>query len=74
MVPNKDLAFRPRTVHDYRTLNENTVKDHNHLPRQDERLEPFAGAKVRGKIDLPESCYQTWMFPKDIHKTVIKTP
>ena len=73
MVPKKDLGVRPRMVHDYRMLNENTVKDRTPLPRQDEILEPFVTAKVRGKIDMPESYYQTWMFPKDIHKTAIKT-
>ena len=74
MVPKKDTMVRPQTVHDYRKLNENTVKDHTPIPHQDEILEPFASAKVRGKIDLPESYYQTWMFPEDIHKTAIKTP
>ena len=74
MVPKKDPKARPRTVHDYRMLNENTVKDHTPLPRQDEILESFVTAKVRGKIDMPESYYQTWMSPKDIYKTAIKTP
>ena len=69
MVPKKDLGVRPRMVHDYGMLNENTVKDHTPLLRQDEILEPFVTAKVQGKIDMPESYYQTWMFPKDIHKT-----
>jgi hypothetical protein len=74
MVPKKDPKARPRTVHDYRMLNENTVKDHTPLPHQDEILESFVTAKVRGKIDMPESYYQTGMFPKDIYKTAIKTP
>src|SRR5947207_8471357 len=73
MVDKRELGVRPRTVHDYRMLNENTVKDHTPLSRQDEILELFANAKVRGKIDLPELYYQTWMYPKDIHKTAIKT-
>ena len=73
MVRKKDPAVKPRTVHDYRKLNENTVKDHTPILRQDEILEPFAGAKVRQKINMPELHYQTWMFPKDIHKTAIKT-
>jgi RNase H-like domain found in reverse transcriptase/Reverse transcriptase (RNA-dependent DNA polymerase) len=73
MVPKKNPNARPRVVHDYRALNDNTVKDHTPLPRQDEILEPFVSAKVWGKIDMPESYYQTWMFPKDRHKTAIKT-
>jgi len=74
MVPKKDPTVRPRTVHDYRKLNENTVKDHTPISRQDEILKPFVSARVRGKIDMPESYYRTWMFPKNIHKTAIKTP
>jgi hypothetical protein len=35
MIAKKDPKAMPRVVHDYRALNENTVKDHTPLPRQD---------------------------------------
>ena len=35
LTPKKDPELFPRVVHDYRVLNENTVKDHTLLPRQD---------------------------------------
>src|SRR5271155_1192582 len=68
MVPKKNPKARPRTVHDYRMLNENTVKDHTPLPRQDEILESFVTAKVRGEnrhariilsdVDVPQRYLQ----------------
>ena len=39
MTPKKDLTIDLRLVHDYRELNERTVKDHTPLPHQDEILE-----------------------------------
>jgi len=74
MTPRSDPTDDPRMVHDYRQLNDNTVKDHTPIPRQDETIEMIARAKVRGKIDLPDAYYQIWMFPDDIHKTAFKTP
>jgi len=47
----------PRVVHDYRALNENTVKDHTPLPRQDLIIRQLAKAKYRGKLDCPNSYY-----------------
>ena len=61
-------------AHDYRQLNDNTVKDHTPIPHQDETIEMLVRAKVRGKIDLPDAYYQIWMFLDDIHKTAFKTP
>jgi Reverse transcriptase (RNA-dependent DNA polymerase)/RNase H-like domain found in reverse transcriptase/Integrase zinc binding domain/Chromo (CHRromatin Organisation MOdifier) domain/Retrotransposon gag protein len=74
MTPKKDLTVDPRVVHDYRELNERTVKDHTPLPRQDEILELLVRAVVRGKIDLVSAYYQILMHPDDIHKTAFKTP
>ena len=73
MVPRKDPKDDPRVVHDYRDLNDNTVKDHTLIPHQ-EVLEMIARATVCGKIDLSDAYYQIWMFPSDIYKTVFKTP
>ena len=67
MVPRKDPTDDPGIVHDYRQLNDNIVKDHTPIPRQDETIEMIARAKVCGKLDLPEAYYHIWMFPDDIH-------
>ena len=72
--PKKDPNAFPRVVHDYRALNDNTVKDHTPLPRQDYILERAAGTVVRGSIDLVSSYYQHWTHEKDRHKTAILTP
>ena len=74
LVPKKDPNAFPRVVHDYRVLNENTVKDHTPLPRQETILEHAVNAKVRGKIDLVSAYYQHLMLLKDRHKTAILTP
>ena len=74
LVPKKNPNVDPHVVHDYRALNEKTVKDHMPLPRQDEILELLVRAVVRGKIDLVNAFYQILMEPGDIHKTAIKTP
>jgi hypothetical protein len=59
--PNPTLCtVDPRVVHDYRALNElneNTVKDHTPLPRQDAILERMVRAFIRGKIDLKDTFY-----------------
>ena len=54
MVPRKDPKEDPRVVHDYRELNDNTVKDYTLIPSQDEVIEMIARAKVHGKIDRPD--------------------
>ena len=74
LVPKKDPNAFPRVVHDYRALNENTVKDHTPLPRQEAILERAVNAKVRGKIDFISAYYQHLMFKLDRHKTAILTP
>ena len=58
MTPKQDLEVDPRVVHDYRELNENTIKDHTPLPRQDLVLERMVRAFIRGKIDLKDAYYQ----------------
>jgi hypothetical protein len=74
MIPKADPDAMPRVVHDYRKLNENTVKDHTPLTRQDEIIEVMARAAVRGTIDLPSAYYQTSVAEEDRHKTAFKTP
>ena len=73
MIPKKDPDAMLRVVHDYRKLNENTVKDHTPLTRQDEMIEVMARATVRGIIDLPNAYYQTSITEEDRHKIVFKT-
>jgi len=75
MIPKKGRTdVMPRIVHDYRGLNENTIKDHTPLPRQDQILGRIAKAKLRGYIDLPDAYYQMHVHPDDVWKTAFKTP
>ena len=74
MIPKKDPAAMSRIVHNYRALNDNTVKDHTPLPRQDLIIRQLARAKYRGKLDCPNLYYQMAMHPDDVHKTTFKTP
>jgi len=74
MIPKNDPSAIPRVVHNYRALNENTVKDHIPLPRQDLIIHQLAKAKYRGKLDCPNSYYQMAMHPDDVHGTAFKTP
>jgi hypothetical protein len=54
MTPKTDVTDDSRVVHDYRALNENTIKDNTPLPRQDAILERMVWAFIRRKIDLKE--------------------
>ena len=75
MIPKaKDLTAMPRVVHDYRMLNENTVKDHTSLPRQDQILRHLYLAVVLGFLDCPTAFYQMCMEEDSIHATAFKTP
>jgi len=46
MIPKDDPASMPRVVHDYRSLNSKTIKDHTPLTRQDDIIERLAMAKI----------------------------
>jgi hypothetical protein len=74
MIPKEDKTVMPRVVHDYRALNENTVKDHTPIPRQDQILRRLAKSAIRGFVDCPTAYYQMDMEPDDVHKTAFKTP
>jgi hypothetical protein len=74
MIPKDDPTIMPRIIHDYRTLNTKTIKDHIPLIYQDDIIERLIKAKIRGKIDLIYIYYQILMEMADIHKTVFKTP
>jgi len=74
MIPKDDPTAMPRVVHDYRSLNSKTIKDHTPLTRQDDIIERLAMAKIRGKIDLICAYYQILMEVGDIHKTAFKIP
>ena len=72
--PKKDPNAFPRVVHDYRGLNDNTVKDHTPVPCQDGILDSCARATIRGIIDMVSAYYQHWVHKRDRHKTAILTP
>jgi hypothetical protein len=73
MVPKKDQNAFPRVVHDYRALNDNTIKDHTPFPRQDEIIALSSKGKFHGKFDLLSAYYQMGMYPDNIYKTAFKT-
>ena len=68
----KDLIAMPRIVYDYRMLNENTVKDHTPLPRQDQILRRLCLAVVLGFLDCPTAFYQMYIEEDSIHATAFK--
>ena len=63
-----------QVVHDYRALNNNTVKDHTPVLQQDLILRRIVQAVVKGYIDLPDTYYQMNVHLKDIWKTAFKIP
>jgi hypothetical protein len=70
----KDLIAMPCMVYDYRMLNENTVKDHIPLPRQDQILRRLYQIAVLGFLDYPTVFYQIYMEEDSIHTTAFKIP
>jgi hypothetical protein len=73
MIPKpKDLTAMPRVIHDYRIFNENTVKDHTPLPRQDQILRRLYLIKILGFLDCPTAFYQMYMEEDSIRATVFK--
>ena len=63
----------PQVVHDYCALNDNMVKDHTPLPRQDLILHQIVRANYWGKLNCLNSYYQMDVHPNDTHKTAFKT-
>src|SRR5436309_14095263 len=74
MIFKKILTVDLRVVHDYRELNERTVKNHTSLSHQNEILKLLVRAVVREKINLINAYYQILMHSDDVHKTAFKTP
>jgi hypothetical protein len=74
MIPKlKDLTAMPRVVYDYRMLNENTIKDHTLLPRQDQILRRLCIAVVLGFLDYLTAFYQMCMEEGSIPVIAFKT-
>ena len=70
-VKKKDGSFR--LFIDYRGLNRVTVKNKYPLPRIDELLDQFKGAKWFSKIDLASGYHHIPIESNDIRKTVFRT-
>ncbi|GBG60262.1 hypothetical protein CBR_g4215 [Chara braunii] len=66
---NKEL----RLCIDYRKLNAQTIKNVGLLPRIDDLLERFGGAKYFSKLDLKSAYHQLEIHPRDRYKTAFKT-
>ena len=59
---------------DYRSLNQQTVKNRYPLPRIDDLFDQLQGAKVFSSIDLQSAYYQVRLKPEDVPKTAFTTP
>ena len=58
---------------DYRSLNEDTIKNKYPLPRIEDLFDQLRGARVFSKIDLRSGYYQLKIRPSDIEKTAFTT-
>jgi hypothetical protein len=75
MIPKpKDLIAIPGVIYDYRILNENTIKDHTPLPRQDQILRHLYQIVVLGFLDYPTAFYQIYMEEDSIPTIAFKIP
>ena len=59
---------------DYRSLNQQTVKNRYPLPRIDDLFDQLQGAQVFSSIDLQSAYYQVRLKPEDVPKTAFTTP
>ena len=59
---------------DFRALNKQFVKTRYALPRIDDPLDQFNGAKVFTALDLAQGYHQIRMTPEDCPKTAFRTP
>ena len=71
MVKKNDGSIRMCV--DYRRLNAATRVDSFAIPRLDEALDAFAGAKVFSSLDLAMAYHQVPVHPKDVEKTAFVT-
>lgn len=72
VVMKKDSSIR--LCVDYRQLNCLTRRDSFPLPRIEESLQAFGGAKYFSVLDLTSGYYQVAMDPEDIAKTAFVVP
>ena len=59
---------------DYRSLNQQTVKNRYPLPRIDDLFDQLQSAKVFSSSDLQSAYYQVRLKPDDVPKTAFTTP
>jgi hypothetical protein len=70
-VVYKQVKERP--VINMRPLNAALLGDSYPLPRMEEIIEPFAGMRWLGTVDLTSAFYQRLLHPDDRHRTAVVT-
>jgi len=71
LVKKKDWSSR--LCVDYRQLNKLTIKNKYSLPRIDDLLNQFKGARVFSKIDLRSGYHQILVRSEDVQKTTFRS-
>ena len=73
VLTRKKNSVKKRFCVDYRGLNRLTIKNQTALPRIDDLLDIFHGARVFSTIDLFSGYWQVPMDPEDVQKTAFTT-
>ena len=73
MISKNDFDVMLWIIHDYRKLNENTVKNHILLICQNKMIEVMIQVTIYDTIDLFNAYYQISIIKENKHKIAFKT-